>query len=234
MEDLALRLVVGDTDAEMVRPMDSALEQIRERAHREQAPGVSATAVAAPRNLQCDPRTPEAALEEGTSPPCKWLWMARPRPLRADLLPGTGSRADLGFYRREPLKHLANIETQGPHPRTGAHQFRIPERGLSRLPYHQGPWQASWNSGKFRSSPTKSRPSSTAPAIRNGPSPAPQLDVILESADYLRRWFAHLELHPSASAIRPPARNESASPDSRFLLENLIPAPRNLPPSPPL
>ena len=65
IEDLALRLVVGETDGGngTARWMP-ALEKIRERALREQVSGVSATAALLLEKLR-DPRTPEDAWNEG-------------------------------------------------------------------------------------------------------------------------------------------------------------------------
>ncbi|MCU1238442.1 MAG: CheA signal transduction histidine kinase [Candidatus Solibacter sp.] len=205
VEDLALRLVVGDPDGESAMAWVPALEKLRERAQREQAPAVSAAATGLMENLR-DNALPEAALQEGIAALQKAL-DAVMAPASSDRFPAQDPELISDFIV-ESREHLANIENQVltlEREPTNSESLNAVFRGFHTIKGLAGfleLWEVQKLSHEVETVLDRARNSQWT---INGSG----IDVILECADYLRGWLAHLESVLQQRASEPPPRDES-------------------------
>jgi two-component system chemotaxis sensor kinase CheA len=206
IEDLALRLVVGEPEgAGGAARWLPALEQIRERAQREQAAGVTAAAGSLLDNMRRSTLS-EAALQDGIA--------ALQKALDAPAIPATGERLLsqdpelISDFIVESREHLANVETQVltlEREPTNSESLNAVFRGFHTIKGLAGfleLWEIQKLAHEVETVLDRARNSQwtiTGNAI----------DVILESADHLRHWLAHLE---SVLQLRPsdPPRPDEA------------------------
>ncbi len=206
IEDLALRLVVGEPEGTggAARWLP-ALEQIRERAHREQATGVSAAAGSLLDNMHRSTLS-EAALQDGIA--------ALQQALDAPAIPASGERflsqdrELISDFIVESREHLANVETQVltlEREPTNSESLNAVFRGFHTIKGLAGfleLWEIQKLAHEVETVLDRARNSQwtiTGNAI----------DVILESADHLRRWLAHLESVLQLRPSDPPQRDEA-------------------------
>ncbi len=192
IEELALRLVVGEPEGENgAAEWLPALEKIRELAQREQASGVSAALASLLDNLR-ETASPEATLQAGIE--------ILQKALDAPAVPvetGDHSLAQdpelISDFIVESREHLANIETQVltlEREPTNSEALNSVFRGFHTIKGLAGfleLWEIQKLAHEIETVLDRARSSEwtiTGTAI----------DVILESADYLRRWLVHQEL----------------------------------------
>jgi two-component system chemotaxis sensor kinase CheA len=204
IEDLALRLVVSDPDGGNVAGWVSALERIRGCALREQDPVVSSAVAALLESLRENP-SPEQAMQEGIAALQRALDDA-PAPAPADR--GLGQDPELiSDFIVESREHLANIETQVltlEREPANSESLNAVFRGFHTIKGLAGfleVWEVQKIAHEVETVLDRARTSQwtiTGTAI----------DVILESADYLRRWLAHLEALLQRRPSDAPQRDE--------------------------
>jgi two-component system chemotaxis sensor kinase CheA len=204
IEDLALRLVVsqpeeGDGAADWIAP----LEKIRERARQEAEPAVAAQAASLADALR-DSALSEASLHEGIAALQKAL-DAKSGPPVADCLPAQDPELISDFIV-ESREHLANVETQLltlEREPTNSEALNSVFRGFHTIKGLAGfleLWDIQKLAHEVETVLDRARSSEWTLTAR-------AIDVILESADYLRRWFAHLEITLQQRPSEAPARD---------------------------
>jgi two-component system chemotaxis sensor kinase CheA len=206
IEVLALRLVVGEPeDTGVAAPWLPALEQIRERAHRERAIGVAVAAGSLLDNLRRSTLS-EAALQDGIAALQKALDAPAVTPA-ADCFPAQDPELISDFIV-ESREHLANVETQVltlEREPTDSESLNAVFRGFHTIKGLAGfleLWEIQKLAHEVETVLDRARNSQwtiTGNAI----------DVILESADHLRRWLAHLESVLRQRPSDPPQRDEA-------------------------
>uniref|UniRef100_Q01VJ7 Chemotaxis protein CheA n=1 Tax=Solibacter usitatus (strain Ellin6076) TaxID=234267 RepID=Q01VJ7_SOLUE len=206
IEDLALRLVVGEPeDTGGAARWLPAFEQIRERAQREQAIDVSIAAGSFLDNMRRSALS-ESALQDGIAALQKAL-DAPAVAAAADILPAQDPELMSDFIV-ESREHLANVETQVltlEREPTNSESLNAVFRGFHTIKGLAGfleLWEIQKLAHEVETVLDRARNSQwtiTGNAI----------DVILESADYLRRWLAHLESVLQHRASDPPQRDEA-------------------------
>ena len=182
--------------------------------------------------LPCDAGLPPAADRASASRRSKALRLPRD----GGPLPGAGPRVDRRLHAGEP-------RAPGRHRDAGP---GIGTRSLRRRGVHapsaaftrSKASPASSSSGTSRNWPTKSRRSSTAPGTRELAITPSSIDVILQAADHLRRWLAHLEKDLAHQPSEPPARDAGlaapeSAPSAPSLRSATGPGPRRWPPGRP-
>jgi two-component system chemotaxis sensor kinase CheA len=204
IEDLALRLVVSDPKGENGAAWIPALERIRESANREHAHGVSSAASGILENLRENP-LPDAALQEGIA--------ALQKALDAPAATASSNRVLaqdpelISDFIVESREHLANIETQVltlEREPTDSESLNAVFRGFHTIKGLAGfleVWEVQKLAHEVETVLDRARDSQWT---INGDG----IDVILESADHLRRWIAHLELLLQQRPSEPPQRDE--------------------------
>jgi two-component system chemotaxis sensor kinase CheA len=206
IEDLALRLVVGDPEEANGARWIPDLERIRECAQREQAFGVTSAASSLLDRLR-DSTLPEAAWHEGIAALQKALDSpVVPAPAAADLSPVQDPELISDFIV-ESREHLVNVETQVltlEREPTNSEALNAVFRGFHTIKGLAGfleLWDVQKLAHEVETVLDRARNSQwtiTGTAI----------DVILESADHLRRWLTHLELDLQQRPSEPPRRDE--------------------------
>lgn len=208
IEELALQLVMAEPDkipAGAAAPWAPALERLRETAERERAGQVAEAAVA----LMEAARTPEGAarIQEGMTRLQEAMDAEERRPAAAGAPLGQDPEL-LWDFVLESREHLANIETQvltlerDPH---GAEALNAVFRGFHTIKGLAGfleLWEIQKVAHEVETILDRARNAQltvTAGAI----------DVILESADDLRRRMAQVESALKGELSEPPARNEA-------------------------
>ena len=206
IEDLALRLVVGEPEGTggAARWLP-AVEQIRERAQREQATGVSVAAGSLLDNMRRSTLS-EAALQDGIAALQKAL-DAPAIPAAAERFPAQDPELISDFIV-ESREHLANVETQVltlEREPTNSESLNAVFRGFHTIKGLAGfleLWEIQKLAHEVETVLDRARNSQwtiTGNAI----------DVILESADHLRHWLVHLESLLQQRPSDPPQRDEA-------------------------
>ena len=215
IEDLALRLVVGDSEAGILAPVMwiPAVEGIRDCALREQSSEVAAAAVAILEKLQAqgdgmdDPCDISAVLQEGIDCLQRSVELEKAPPAAAAWRPAQDSEL-LSDFILESREHLAGIEAQLltiEREPLDAEALNSVFRGFHTIKGLAGfleLWEVQKLAHEVETILDRARNSQfliTPPAI----------DVILLGADYLRRWVTHLELGLQHMPSEEPARDES-------------------------
>jgi two-component system chemotaxis sensor kinase CheA len=195
IEDMALRLVVGDPESGAgISAWVSALDQIRDSATRERADGVAATAEAILKALRTDAPGTESAgssaakLQEGVAR----LQQALDAHLRGQETHLAQDPELMGDFILESREYLAGIETsvltleRDPHDAEALHSvFRgfHTIKGLAGFLELREVQEVAHEVETVLDRARNSEWSITSSAA----------DIILRSADYLRGWLAHLE-----------------------------------------
>jgi two-component system chemotaxis sensor kinase CheA len=207
IEDLALRLVVADPEAgSLAAEWIPALETIHACAQREHAAGVSAAAASVLNNLR-ETASPEAALQEGIAA----LQEALEAPALAEAAGDSLLAQDpelISDFIVESREHLANIENQVltlEREPTNSESLNAAFRGFHTIKGLAGfleQWEIQKLSHEVETVLDRARTSqwTITGAV---------IDVILQSADYLRRWLVHLELALQQQPSRAPERDEA-------------------------
>jgi two-component system chemotaxis sensor kinase CheA len=208
IEELALQLVMAEPDkipAGAAAPWGPALERLRDTAERERAGPVAAAAAA----LMEAGRAPEgmAGIQEGMARLQEAFEAEERRPAAEAGSLGQDPELLLDFVL-ESREHLANIEAQiltlerDPH---GPEALNAAFRGFHTIKGLAGfleLWEIQRVAHEVETVLDRARNAQltvTADAI----------DVILESADDLRRRVAHVESALKSEPSEPPARNDS-------------------------
>src|SRR5260370_21535831 len=190
IEDLALRLVVGEPEGTggAARWLP-ALEQIRERAQRQQATGVSVAAGSLLENMRRSTLS-EAAMQDGIAALQKAL-DASSVPSATDRFPAQDPELISDFIV-ESREHLANVETQLltlEREPTNSESLNAVFRGfhtIKRLSGFLELWEIQKLAHEVETALDRAR---NSPWTITGNA----IDVILETADHLSQWLAHLQ-----------------------------------------
>ena len=206
VEELALRLVVGGSPEESARETwIPALEGIRDIARRdrvEPAAGLAERLIGAVRSSAA----PEAALQEGILALQKALETSDAPPASTENLLAQDTELISDFIV-ESREHLANIENQvltlEKEP-TNSESLNAVFRGFHTIKGLAGfleLWEIQKLAHEVETVLDRARNSQWTITPR-------AIDVILESADYLRRWLVHLEATLQHQSSEAPPRNE--------------------------
>jgi two-component system chemotaxis sensor kinase CheA len=211
IEDLALRLVVGDLEAESAATAwTSAFEQIRDRALREQAAEIAsmAEAVIGAVGRADNPRSVSKELQEGVARlqaavECQQTVAS---PEQSAPPPAVSLAQDpelLSDFIIESREHLANMEgllltlERNPHDSEALNAVFRGFHTIKGLAGFLELWEMQSLAHEVETVLDRARNSVwtiTDCAI----------DVILQSADYLNRWLAHLEAQLRNQPSQPP------------------------------